>query len=287
MIERRAEDSAAAARFRRAYAELRAREGRGSGGVAELLALPFLQTGPWAGAWRIRSRTYLRFLERVVEPAARVRGGPLRILDLGAGNGWLCYRLGRLGHHALAVDWRTDRVDGLGAAEGYAGHLDRLFARVAASFDALPFADGGYDIVVFNAALHYSTDLARTLGEAARVLAPAGRIAILDSPFYRRAHDGEAMVDEKRSGAGLHFGDARADLLALPSIEYLTRERLSDASAGLGLSWRRHRVRYPLRYELRPVGALLRGGRRPSRFDLWEGRPTPRGGTLASAESSP
>ena len=42
------------------------------------------------------------------------------------------------------------------------------------------------------------------------------------------------------------------------------------ASRGLGLAWRRHRVRYPLWYELRPLVARLRGRRAPSRFDLWE-----------------
>jgi hypothetical protein len=68
------------------------------------------------------------------------------------------------------------------------------------------------------------------------------------------------------------MGDLQAALLALPSIEYLTRERLTTASAGLALSWRRHPVRYPLGYELRPLLARLRGRRAPSRFDVWEGR---------------
>ena len=58
--------------------------------------------------------------------------------------------------------------------------------------------------------------------------------------------------------------------LALTCIEYLTPARLADASAGLGLAWRRHRVWYPLWYELRPLKARVSGGRRPSRFDLWE-----------------
>jgi hypothetical protein len=56
-------------------------------------------------------------------------------------------------------------------------------------------------------------------------------------------------------------------LLAPDFIEYLTEERLR---AALGFEWRRHRVWYPLWYEMRPVVARLRGRRRPSRFDLWE-----------------
>ena len=36
--------------------------------------------------------------------------------------------------------------------------------------------------------------------------------------------------------------------------------------------WRRHRVLYPLWYELRPLVARLKRRRRPSRFDLWTAR---------------
>lgn len=260
----------ALARFRAEYGAHRAAEGRGSGGTAELLALPYLFTGPQAGQWRIRSRTYDAFAERVLAPMAREAGRPLRILDLGAGNGWLCYRTALLGHAPTAVDVRDDAVDGLGAAAGYDAHLPKPFERAAASFDALPVRDGAYDVTVFNAALHYALDLAATLREAARTVRPGGRLVILDSPFYRRDADGEAMVAEKRAYAAARFGGRADALTALPFIEYLTRRRLDEASAPLGLRWRRHRVRYPLSYEARPLVAFLRRRRTPSRFDLWE-----------------
>lgn len=260
----------ALARFRAEYGAHRAAEGRGAGGVAELLALPYLAAGPTAGQWAIRSRTYDAFAARVLAPLAREAGRPLRILDLGAGNGWLCYRASLLGHEPTAMDVREDAVDGLGAAAGYDAHLPRPFARVAASFDAIPARDGAYDVAVFNAALHYAFDLAATLAEAARVVRRGGRLVILDSPFYRRARDGESMVAEKRRYAAERFGDRADALVALPFIEFLTRASLADASAALGLRWRRHRVRYPLQYEARPLVAYLRRRRPPSRFDLWE-----------------
>jgi SAM-dependent methyltransferase len=259
------------ARFRRAYAALREREGRGSGGLAELLALPYLRNGPWKESWRIRARTFESFVDVVVRPRSRAKGRRLKVLDLGAGNGWLCYRLHALGHEPVAVDWRDDSVDGLGAACQYRSRLSPMFPRIAASYDALPLPPQQYDLAVFNASLHYSTDLNVTLSEAVRVLTVGGAIAILDSPFYRTARDGEAMVAEKRAGRGLDLGSARDDLLGLPSIEYLTRDRLVDATRDLGLTWRRHRVRYPLTYELRPLRALVFGRRRPSRFDVWVG----------------
>lgn len=257
-------------RFREAYAEHRAIEGRGAGGIDELLALPYLDAGPQADQWRVRARSYDRFVDAVLEPyARRASPRPVHVLDLGAGNGWLCYRMRRRGHRATAVDIRADDVDGLGAADAYRRHLPRMFGRVQASFDALPLAADSVDIAVFNASLHYALDLRRTLAEAARVVARGGRVVILDSPFYGSTEAGEAMVTEKREGAEARYGERADALTSLPFVEYLTRDRLASASADLGLEWRRHRVWYPLRYELRPLLARLRGRRPPSRFDVW------------------
>ena len=54
------------ARFRAAYTRHRQREGRGQGGVEELLALPYLRSGRWAGQWRVRARTFERFVSAVL-----------------------------------------------------------------------------------------------------------------------------------------------------------------------------------------------------------------------------
>jgi SAM-dependent methyltransferase len=254
----------ALSRFRTAYTAQRAAEGRGA---VDAHVLPYVQEGPHAAAWRVRARTYERFLAVTVAARAAEVTGPLRVLDMGAGNGWLCHRLKRLGHDAVAVDLRDDAVDGLGAARTYAS---TPFDRVVASFQELPLRGRTFDIAVFNASIHYATSLGEALAEAAAVLRPRGRITILDSPFYQDDGAGVAMVTEKHARAAAQFGDRAGDLLGLPFIEYLTRARLEQASASLALDWTRHRVRYPLRYELRPVIAALRGARPPSRFDLWE-----------------
>jgi SAM-dependent methyltransferase len=262
--------TAASAAFRTGYAAQRAAEGRRYA-VSDLLALPWLKQGPLARQWRVRARTYEAFVTRILEPMARAAVEPLRILDLGAGNAWLAYRAARAGHDATALDVRDDDVDGLGASAPYLRGARHPFHRVAASFDALPLRDDRFDLVVFNASLHYAVDLALALREARRVVRSGGRIVVLDSPFYSRAEHGEAMVSEKRREAGRRFGARAATLLAVPCVEYLTPARLRDASVDAGVSWRRHRVRYPLWYESRALGAFLRRRRPPSRFDLWEG----------------
>jgi SAM-dependent methyltransferase len=259
-----------ARRFRRAYGRQRAMEGR-STSTDELLALPYVKHGPLAQQWGVRARSFDRFVALILAGrAAEVAPRPLRVADLGAGNAWLCYRLALLGHSGLAVDVRTDTVDGLGAAGPYVQRVPAVLARIAASFEAIPLESRSCDLAVFNASLHYALDLKVTLAEAGRIVEPGGRLAILDSPFYQSDVDGNAMVMEKRRNAAQSFGARAADLMALPFIEFLTVARLAEASTPLGLVWRRHRVRYPLWYEARPFVAKLRRRRPPSRFDIWE-----------------
>jgi SAM-dependent methyltransferase len=254
--------------FADAYAEHREAEGRRLA-ETDLLALPWLRHGPQADQWAVRARTFEAFVGRVLEPLAGRRGRPLSVIDLGAGNGWLSYRVACAGHSAIALDIRADEIDGLGAADCLAANAPGRIERVVASFDAIPLADDIADIAVFNASLHYATDLPRVLAEAHRVTGPGGTIAILDSPFYGGEAEGEAMVAEKRLCAHERFGERAAILTSLDCIEFLTPARLASASAPLGLEWRRHRVRYPISYELRPLMAAIRGRRPPSRFDLW------------------
>jgi SAM-dependent methyltransferase len=247
--------------FASEYARHRGREGRGYCGAA-LLQLPYVSRGPHVAQWRVRARTFEAFMVRVLRPAAERAQRPLEVLDLGAGNGWLSYRVALERHHAFALDIRNDSIDGLGAAGPFRSRAKRMEC-IVAPFDAVPLPDGSIDIALFNASLHYAINLGVVLREAQRVTRPGGSIAILDSPFYKREADGFAMVAEKRE----RFG-ARADvLMALPFMEFLTLGRLREAAPKL--VWKRHRVSYPLAYELRPVVAAIAGKRRPSRFDLW------------------
>jgi ubiquinone/menaquinone biosynthesis C-methylase UbiE len=175
-----------------------------------------------------------------------------------------------MGNRAVALDIRDDGVDGLDAAREFLVDAPDMFECVRASFDDLPFDDRCFDITVFNASLHYATDLRRVLAEAARVTRPAGVLAILDSPFYASEDDGRAMVAQKLQSGTVNFGARAEVLLSQNFIEYLTLARLAAASSQL--SWSCHRVRYPFWYEVRPFAARLKGKRKPSRFDLWTAR---------------
>ncbi len=246
--------------FVREYETVRQAEGRGSSDAAYYRALPFEDlSGRMATDWKIRARSYRSLVQRVVQPLEEKKKVPLKVLDLGAGNGWLSNRLAQRGHQVAAIDLLTNAQDGLGAFIYY----KVAFTPLQAEFEALPFEAGEADLVVFNASFHYSVDYAVTLQEALRVLQPGGWVVILDSPVYRQADSGEQMVRERQARFRELYGFASN---ALPSRNYLTEQGLEDLASQVGLTWSRIIPYYGLRWALRPWAARLRGRREPARF---------------------
>lgn len=235
---------------------IRHAEGRATDDPAHYRALPDVPAAhPLHDQWRMRGISWRAVRRHVLTHR------PLRVLDVGAGVGWLANRFTELGHQAVALDLSVDEHDGLGAAR----HFERHFPCRQAEMDALPVADASVDLVVFNASLHYSTDLAVTMTEALRVLAAGGRIVVMDSPIHRHEADGAAMVAERADDFARRFG-TRSD--HVPSIGFLTPARLREVGESLGLEWTTHRVWYGWRWAWRPWRNRLRRRRAPSRFAL-------------------
>ena len=85
----------------RDYESIRRAEGRGSDDPAYYRALPFEDlTDRFRSDWQIRATSFRALVRHVLEPAEARQRGPLRVLDLGAGSGWLSNRLAQRGHAA-------------------------------------------------------------------------------------------------------------------------------------------------------------------------------------------
>lgn len=255
------------------YEAVRKAEGRWSNNADFYLSLPWEDTtGRFVEQWRIRAHSF-RFLTKKLLPASMRTLGKqsLRILDIGAGNCWMSYRLSLLGHMPVAVDLSISTLDGLGASRHYWTIPGISFPRFQAEMDRLPFAAGQFDVAIFNASFHYARNYETTLRETLRVLRPGGIILIVDSPTYRNEEDGEAMKREKADEfIRLHKSVAGN----MGGQEYLTPERLAELET-LKIRWRRYSPWRGWSWALRPFLARISKRRRPSQFHIYLGTLSP------------
>lgn len=251
------------AQFISDYEQIRAAEGRGSDTEDYYLSLPFCDlSGRNQSQWKIRSCTFCYLCEQIlprVRPAAR-------ILDLGAGNGWLSYRLALMGFRPVAVDLLVNKHDGLAAAKHYRSSLHSMFPCVQAENTRLPFEPEQFDAAIFNASFHYAENYSSPILETLRCLKPGGMIIVADSPWYREESSGEQMLAERRARFLNRYGTPSD---SIPSREFLTDHRLRKLEQEFGFRWKRHTPSYGVRWAMRPWIARWHGSREPARFYIY------------------
>jgi SAM-dependent methyltransferase len=252
------------------YEIIRAAEGRGSSDADYYLGLPYKDLSEKnSGQWAIRATTY-RHIERKILPSlSKLQDRPLRILDLGAGNGWMSYRLTLLGHSPIAVDLLTNDQDGLGAATHFSTHIQPLFPRIRAELDNLPFASFAFDLVIFNASFHYSENFERSMAEAFRCTRIGGSVLIADSPWYANEGSGRSMVQEKHRHFSEKYGFPSN---SIDSLEYLSPDRLAQLQNRFDAEWNTFTPFYGISWSLRPLRAKLFNRRSPSQFRIYTAR---------------
>ncbi len=177
-------------RFVLDYARVRQAEGR-SLTAEQVRSLPAIDAShPLASMWVQRQASFEifhRWLGGIAGlPAERT------VVDIGAGCGWLAAQLANDGWQGAAVDITVDGGDGLGAAR----HHDAELVLIRAEMGTLPFASDSVDLAVFNASLHYATDVSVALAEARRIVRPHGYLAVIDSPIFQSRTAGHKMVEE-------------------------------------------------------------------------------------------
>lgn len=140
----------------------------------ELLRLPFIRQSQW------------KQKARSLEAVQRILGTPngRTVADVGAGTGWLSYRLAEAGFRCFATDLSADSAVGLGASNAFNGTRGR-FERAIASLTRWPFRSGSIDIAICNASLHYLRDVRPAVREAARTVRPGGLFVVMNEPVHR------------------------------------------------------------------------------------------------------
>jgi SAM-dependent methyltransferase len=256
------------ARFISDYEHIRTAEGRWSHQDDFYLSLPYNDvSGKNTKQWKIRARSFDYMMKHVLNRNLQHSGG--WILDLGAGNCWMSYRLALANYRPFAVDLLTNDRDGMGAAEHFRKHLPAMFPRFQAELVRLPFQDDQFDAVIFNASFHYADDYVATLAEALRCVKSDGTVIISDTPWYSRDESGKRMMTERNSSFIERYGTASD---SIKSLEYMTDERLSSIEEQLGVRWTIYRPRYGLKWAMRPLVARLRNRREPSLFRIYATR---------------
>lgn len=248
--------------FVSSYDKIRFSEGWGSEEAEYYLRLPYNDiTHRHPQIWKIRSKNWDLFIRQVLIPMEKNRKRPLKILDVGAGNGWASYQLAKRGHKVFAVDIRDDDRDGLAAGK----HFPVSFERVLADMNHLPLRDGKADLILYNASLHYSADYRQTLKEGLRVLAPDGRLAVIDTPWYSSDREGQRMLKENHSQYPREY--LSTDQVC--SFQgYLTKERMENLEIHLSIKRSYYLTRPTLADLLKRAYRKIRGLREPARFPV-------------------
>jgi SAM-dependent methyltransferase len=149
-----------------------------------------------------------------------------RALEIGAGTGYFTLNLMQAGvvESAVCMDISPGMLETL---QRNASDLGLTVATVAGDAEALPLADGSFDLVFGHAVLHHIPDLGRALAEFHRVLKPGGWIAFAGEP----SRYGDRLAELPKRGAGALAPLWRAALGVGPHAD--RTQRNGDGDHGL------------------------------------------------------
>jgi ArsR family transcriptional regulator len=145
---------------------------------------------------------------------------PLRVADLGCGDGYLTIEASRFASRVIAIDRSADVLKRARALAARRRVSNVTWRR--GELEKLPISDESVDVALFSQALHHAADPAHALAEGVRVLVPGGRVLVLDL----RDHD-QAWVRERLGDRWLGF--SREQLSSL-----LEQAGLVDVRVGVG-----------------------------------------------------
>src|SRR2546430_2325356 len=103
---------------------------------------------------------------------------PIKVADLGCGEGYLTIEASRWASRVIAVD-RSDAVLKRARALARRRRVSNVIWK-RGELDQLPIADESVDVALLSQALHHAQNPARAIAEAVRVTVAGGRVLVLD-----------------------------------------------------------------------------------------------------------
>ena len=164
---------------------------------------------------------------------------PLRVADIGCGEGYLTVEASRWASRVIAID-RSPLVLKKARALATRRRVRNVIWK-RGELEKLPLRDASVDVSLLSQALHHAPDPARALAEAARVVVPGGRVLVLDL----REHE-EKWVKQRLGDRWLGFDD----------------EQLAKLLKGAGLT--DVRVTVGARRTGDPFAVIVASGRKPA-----------------------
>ena len=162
--------------FETVYLELRQQEGRIYSDY-EVMQLPHISPAhPHHSEWLIRGRSASRLINYL-----KKKKKPLKILEIGCGNGWLCHQLASIEKsRVFGVD--INFLELQQAARVFQDYANLFF--VYTDIRKQLFKEKEFDIILFAASLQYFDSANKICQITSTMLNENGEIHILDTPFY-------------------------------------------------------------------------------------------------------
>lgn len=119
---------------------------------------------------------------------------PMVIADLGAGEGDFSLLLAQHARQVIAVDTSVKMIE-VGREQALRHGIANVDFRLG-DMEEIPIDSSSVDLVFFSQSLHHALHPERAIEEAVRILAPNGRIVILDLMKHRFEEARELYADE-------------------------------------------------------------------------------------------
>lgn len=164
--------------FEKLYIQLRKKEQRVYTDE-EVRNLPQIAAAhPHFKEWLLRKRSCDRLIAYLIQ-----QNKPLRILEIGCGNGWLSAQLAKnISGQVVGMDINKEELTQ--AARVFSDIANLKF--ISGDIRSTQPGHDSFDIVVFAASLQYFSSIKEIMQSAFRCLRAGGEVQILDTIFYKK-----------------------------------------------------------------------------------------------------